>query len=167
MSDVEITRNNEAVINAVLGRVSFAIWAQAPDTAVEWFAEEMDRLIERHGKGLAHLPILDPGAPPFSTPTRKGLMKVIEDRVEQIDVVCPILTATGFRGASIRAMAGGMLMLLPKSRTDVRVAAAAADAASILSTRLKDHDPPLTEENLARAIAEMRKQWVVQKDAAA
>jgi len=143
-----------------VGRLSIAIWYGAPDSAVDWFRQEMRRGVERYGNRLAHMPVLLPSAPPFSEQTRKGLMKVVDDYDQQLDAITAVMTATGFRGAAIRAMGAGMIMLLPKTRVVIKICADHVDSSRVLlAAPLRDNQPALTGECIRSALDFMQSHW--------
>ena len=164
---VDVTRINDDCCMGWVGRVSIAIWRNTPNDMVEWFRTELQRGVLRHKKGLAHVPVLDPGTPPIGNDARKGLMQIIADYEQQLDVVAPIIASTGFRGAAVRAMAAGMVMMLPRSRVQIKICADHTGVSDCLLAALPDHQPRLTPLVLSEAILTMRTRWKAKLEEAA
>ena len=155
MSELQITRKNNDVVMGWFGRVSIAVWTTAPDEGVDWFREEMELGKKKLGAHFAHVPVLGPTTPPWSAKARTGLMQIVKDMEPELDCVVPIMTATGFMAATMRAMGAGMLMLLPRSRTEIKIVGNVDDAAKAIMRIIPGQTPVLTGSVLAGVLQEM------------
>ena len=150
---VEDIDGDEYAALGYVGKLFIACWVRQGPGMAERFRRGLQRGVERHRTGIVHLVVQGPNFGMIPSETRNRITQTKELFQSSMAGTVVVIDASGFTGATMRAVATGMNLML---RRPVRIAANLDEASRHIEELAPDHTVRVTPDVLRRAVDSLR-----------